>query len=370
MKKIYQLFFVLVAFMAILSSCSEDFEQVKITDPEDVGAPLITEPTAGDVFTLSLDDKNEVAMVIRWDRPDFDVDVKIDFSVDIDLKGGDFSSPVNLALTTDDTLAVTHGELNTKLLELGLKVDQEDEIDIRIMSTLNYQVPSDYSEVVSVSVTPYSTIFPSIYMIGAGVGGWDTGLAVEVAATDELGKYYTKAYFDSDGDANFRFFTAPDWGSSLGGWDVFTNYPTEFLQQKAGDGDPNFEFIGATGWYELWVDENTGTIEMKATTEPWLYLTGDATHGWSWDNPTKIEWVGHEIWEGDVTFVQNNFFRLFEQADWGPVGYGHDIITNYNESYIIVADGHGDPNWQFVAPSGEYHVMVNKREATITFTEK
>ncbi|WP_439184172.1 SusE domain-containing protein [Carboxylicivirga taeanensis] len=337
-------------------------------NPEDVDAPVVTEPLSGDGFALSLEDKDEVAMVIRWDKPDFGVDIKIDFSVDLDLKGGDFSSASNLAITTEDTLSLTHAELNKKLLEMGLKAGQEAEVDIRIESTVNYQIPEDYSEVVTIKVTPYSTIFPSIYMIGAGVGGWDPALAVEIASTGEPQKYYTKAYFDSDGDGNFRFFTNPDWGSSLGGWDVFTNYPAEYLQPKAGDGDPNFEFIGTTGWYEIWVDEGTGTIQMKATSEPSLYLTGDATHGWGWTEPTSLEWVGHFIWEGDVDFNNGGAFRCFEQADWGPVGYGHDVLTTFDTDYIIIAEDHGDPNWYFVAQTGNYHVVVNKREATITIS--
>ncbi len=368
MKNIYKIFFLLSVVMMILSSCSEDKELVRIANPEDVDPPVVTAPVAGDDFVLSLDDKDELAMVIRWNRPDFGVDLKMDFSVDIDLKGGDFTSnAINLGLTSNDTLALTHGELNKKLLELGLSPNQSGEFDIRVLSTVNYQIPNGTSEVVTVSASPYSTIFPSIYMIGAAVGGWDPGLAVEVASTGEPNKYYTKAYFDAETDANFRFFSDTNWGASLGGYNVFPNYPSDLLGET-GDGDSNFSFIGATGWYEIWVDQGSGTIQMKATAEPLLYLTGDATHGWGWDNPTSIKWVGHYIWEGDVTFNQDKFFRLFEQADWGPVGYGHDIITNYNETFIIVAVGHGDPNWQFVSTTGSYHVVINKREATFTIT--
>lgn len=368
MKNIYRLFMLFVVILTTLSSCSEDKELELIMNPEDVSAPSITAPSAGEQFELTLDNKDELAMVIRWNRPDYGVNLKMDFTVDIDVKDGDFSDPINLAITTSDSLALTQAELNEKILALGLPVGQMSDFDIRIKSAVNYQIPEEFSEIITVSATPYSTIFPSIYMIGAGVGGWDPALAVEVASTGEPQKYYTKAYFDADGDGNFRFFTAPDWGSSYGGWDKLTSYPTDLLQPKAGDGDPNFEFIGTTGWYEIWVDTNSGSIDMKATTEPWLYLTGDATHGWNWDNPTKIKWVGHEIWEGDVTFTQNNFFRFFEQADWGPVGYGHDILTNYDTNIIIVAEGHGDPNYQFVATSGSYHVVVNKREASVVIT--
>ncbi len=372
MKKINKILWGFLASFMLIISCSEDKDLAKIIDPADVNAPAILAPAKGDAFELSKSMADEVAFVIKWQRPDYGQSISMKFSVDIDLKGGNFSdNSINLGETSVDTFAITHGDLNKKLLELGFTADNAGDLDIRVKSTVNYQIPEEFSEVLTIQVTPFSTVFPSIYMIGAAVGGWDPALAVEVASTGEPNKFSTIAKFDNSNGKNFRFFTNPDWGSSLGGYNIFTNYPTDMLEPAAGDGDPNFNFIGTPGWYQMIVDQGTGTITMKAVSEPLLYLTGDATHGWSWDDPvTSLKWIGHQIWEGDVTFTQNNYFRLFEQKDWGPVGYGHDIITNYDTNIIIIAVGHGDPNWQFVAASGLYHVKVDKRKATIVITAK
>ncbi len=371
MRKTIKYWFVLPLALALLFGCEEDKDLVKMKKSEEVNTPVITAPSNATSILLSRDNSSDVALSVFWNEPDYGVDVEIDYSVELDLAGGDFSDPLSLGIVNVDSFTISHALLNQKLLEFGLDAESQTELNLRIVSEVNYQLPEKISEVTSIFVTPYSTVFPSIYMIGAAVGGWDPALAVEVASTGEANKYSTIAYFDNASGDNFRFFTAPDWGSSLGGYDVFTNYPAEYLGEKAGDGDPNFQFLGAPGWYEISVDRTTGSIEMKAASEPLLYLTGDATHGWGWDDPvTSLDWVGHQIWEGEVTFTKDGFFRLFEQKDWGPVGYGYDLITHYDTSIIIIAVGHGDPNWQFIADSGTYLVHVDKREATIEITPK
>jgi len=207
-------------------------------------------------------------------------------------------------------------------------------------------------------------------MIGASVGGWDPGKAVELVSTGEPFEYTTIAKFDVANGTNFRFFNARDWGASLGGYDVFTTYPNDLLEPATSDDDPNFNFVGTPGWFELTVNSKEGTIAMKAVAEPGMYLTGDATHGWNWDEPvTALTWVGYKVWEGDVTFVNANAFRLFAQKDWGPTSYGWDYIVNYDTNYIDVMEGHGDPNWQFLKPSGTYHVKVDLRALSIEISE-
>ena len=202
------------------------------------------------------------------------------------------------------------------------------------------------------------------------MGGWGTDLAVEIVSTGEPSQYTTIAYFDVAEGTNFRFFTNPDWGASIGGYDVFTSYPEDLLEPATADDDPNFNFIGEPGWYELFVNTQEGSITMEAVSEPVMYLTGDATHGWGWDDPvTQLEYVGYKLWEGDVNFTQGGAFRLFPQKDWGPTSYGYDVVVNYDTEYIDIMEGHGDPNWEFLKPSGTYHVKVDLRNNSIEITE-
>lgn len=235
----------------------------------------------------------------------------------------------------------------------------------RVASVVNYQYDTLYSDAITCISSPYSTTFAPIYMIGSAVDEWDPEKAAELPSTGMPDLYYTKWNFKAGA---FRFFTAKDWGASLGGYDVFTVYPTDILGET-GDGDSNFDFIGTEGWYEITVDVSTGTVEMTAIDEPLLYLTGDATHGWSWDDPvTSLTWIGYEVWEGSVDFTSGGYFRCFLQKDWSPDSFGYDVITNFDADYLENDGTQGDPNWLYVGATGTYTVQVDKPNATITIT--
>ncbi|MFW6289321.1 MAG: hypothetical protein ACOC0R_00020 [Mariniphaga sp.] len=118
------------------------------------------------------------------------------------------------------------------------------------------------------------------------------------------------------------------------------------------------------------MNSDAGTISMEAVDEPQMFLTGDATHGWDWEDPvTQLQWTGYQVWEGEVDFTQGGAFRLFGQQDWGPTSYGYDVVVNYDTDYIDIMEGHGDPNWEFLKPSGTYFVRVNLRTNTIEISE-
>lgn len=363
MKRLINIFNILVA-VSLFWACEEE-ERGPIVIPGD--KPVISVPTTVVLEKLGAETNT---IEFTWSAADFGYQSATSYLLQIDVAGNNFSKPADIITTTDTTAKVTQVSMNTKLQSIGIPVSTETNIEVRVIAYVSPYVDSLFSVAVPMKITLYPSTFPSIYMIGASTGGWDPAKAVEVVSTGEPYMYTTIAYFDGTDGKNFRFFTKPDWGSSLGGYDVFTTYTTSLLEVATGDGDPNFNFIGTAGWYEMLVNTQTGTIEMTATTKPVMYLTGDATHGWSWDDPvTELTWVGYKIWEGDVNFVSQNAFRIFMQKDWGPTSYGYNVITNYDTNYIDIMEGHGDPNWQFKKPSGKYHVKVDLRMLSIVITE-
>lgn len=370
MKNIFKYLYVLPIIALTLMAC-EELEQLSIKAPDQVTAPVIAKPASGTVIPLSKENASQNAMVVRFQRTDYGLEIGPHYTIEIDVKGGDFSEASEIGTSTTDTFAISQGELNDELLSIGLIPQQSGEFDLRISSSTTDSMAVYDSNIMTYRATPYATTFTSIYMIGASVGGWDPAKAVEVASIGEFGQHKTIAQFTNDNGLNFRFFNEPDWGASLGGYDVFPNYPTDLLEVAAGDGDPNFNFIGTPGWYEIETNQTTGTIEMTAVTEPLLYLTGDATHGWGWDDPvTSLKWVGHYMWEGEVTFTQNGHFRCFETKSWDQPNYGYDVLTKFDTSVIEIAAGDSDPNWNFVGASGVYTVKVDKRNETIDIAAK
>ncbi len=375
MKNIFN-YFGIIAGVLFAFACSPEKELTTIVNESAANPPAIDKTIDGTSIILEKAMEAQEALMVKWGGVDYGVGVSLEYTVEMDVKGNEFASPRPLGHTTEKQLSLSHGDLNVAVLGMGFAPEKAVDFEIRVTSKLNNHSEVKTSEMVNVNLTPFSTIFPSIYMIGKTFGDWDPNLAVEVANTGTENEYETIAYFDNyendaEADSYFRFFTAPDWGSSLGGVDVFTNVPEDLLQPQPGENsDKNFEFIGESGWYRIKANVNTATIEMEKVDEPLLYLTGDATHGWNWDSTTTINWVGHQIWEGDVTFNQDKHFRFFEQADWGPVGYGHNVLTEFDENFIVEELEHDDPNFKFVAATGMYHIKVDKRAGTIEISAK
>lgn len=366
MKKIHHILIVFLA-ASLLFAC-EDMEREPVIMPGD--APALSQPASGTQVVFQRVNAAEQSITFTWSEADFGFPSATVYNLQVDAAGNNFAGAMQLASTSELSVSITHATLNERLMTKGLPPNEPTAIEFRVEATVNPKY-SLYSQPVNMTVTLYAASFPPIYMIGASVGGWDTSKAVEVVSTGEPFNYITIWRFDASNGANFRFFSQPEWSASLGGYDKFTSYPEDLLEPATGDDDPNFNFIGTAGWYEIKVNTETGTIEMASVNELGMYLTGDATHGWNWDEPvTTLEYKSYKLWEGDVNFTQGGAFRLFAQKDWGPTSYGYDVVVNYDTDYIDVMEGHGDPNWEFLKPSGTYHVVVNLRTNTIEISEK
>ena len=366
MKNIQGIIYTLLAGI-LLFGC-EEVEREPVVRPGN--APAVTQPSAGTQLVFDRENAKNETLVFTWSQAGFGFPSATTYSLQAAEAGTDFANPVELASTNDLSATLTHATLNNRFMLHGLPTNEATEMELRVTASVSPYVAALTSPPVAMSITLYAASFPSIYMIGAAVGGWGTDLAVEIVSTGEPSQYTTIAYFDVAEGTNFRFFNNPDWGASIGGYDVFTSYPEDLLEPATADDDPNFNFIGEPGWYELFVNTQEGSITMEAVSEPVMYLTGDATHGWGWDDPvTQLEYVGYKLWEGDVNFTQGGAFRLFPQKDWGPTSYGYDVVVNYDTEYIDIMEGHGDPNWEFLKPSGTYHVKVDLRNNSIEITE-
>lgn len=365
-KHIYKIVYLLLA-ISLFVACDEE-ERGPVFMPGD--SPVLNDPSLGTNMVFDRLNADINMVTFNWGNADFGFQSATSYALQFDVEGNNFIDAFEVASTTDTTVSLSQALLNEKFMAMGVLPDVKTNLEMRVKASVSPEADAIYSTTVKVTASLYASTFPSIYMIGACIGGWDPAKAVELISTGQPYEYTTITKFDGTEGTNFRFFNAPDWGASLGGYNLFTVYPSDLLEPATADDDPNFNFIGTPGWFELLINSKLGSIEMKAIDEPGMYLTGDATHGWGWDEPvTTLNWVAYKVWEGDVTFINGNAFRLFPQKGWDPISYGWNFIVNYNTKYIDIMEGHDDPNWQFVAPSGTYHVKVDLPNLSIEISE-
>jgi len=332
---------------------------------------------ASGIGELSFETADQEFENFEWTASDYGQPISISYNFQI-ASDNTFADAQTLLQTTSRSLSVTVKEVNDlATLAFGLEPFVEADLFFRVTSIVPGTPETALtSSAIKRTVTPYVTDFPSAYMIGDALMGWDWATTVEIYGIGNK-KYEVVARFtngDDDGPdgvaGNFRFFELNDgdWGGAAFGWSDFTNVGAEF--SDAGS-DNNITFTGVTGFYKIAVDLSTGTLEMleALTSEPSLYMVGAGVPdaGWSWDTPVDMTWIQDGVFETTTNFLNGESFRFFTaNGDWNS---GLNFPYFVDEEYTIDANFEdaldGDNNFRYIGETGEFSITVNQIEKTI-----
>jgi starch-binding outer membrane protein SusE/F len=347
-----------LSFIFIISSfiaCERDEDKVTIADPGTSGSLNNLSKTS---YLLELDSASKVFDSFEWTEADFGFDASITYKVQMDLKSNHFSSPVTLfSVNNAYTGSAIIGDVNKALLDKQQEPEVPVDVEFRVEASVNPHADPIYSNVREVSIIPYQTVFPPIYILGAATGVRDS---IEVRSFAPS-KYYTIAYLTTG--QNFRLFKTSEPTSDSYNYSFFTGFISDSLV-NAGDADENYRLTTPTGYYAISVNLKTKTLDVDKVDEPVLYMTGQALGGWDWTtNYVKLSWQSHGIFTAETNFAQGESFRFFKQADWGD-GYNYPsfgsvtpLLTNAND---------GDKNFKVVGATGMYKITCNLLDLTVT----
>jgi len=360
MKKIGFIFFALLA----LSFWGCETETEKTVLPESVTPNQVTSPTGATVLSLENADVN---VNFTWTSLDFGYSLPQKYTLQIAKAGTNFATAYDIVAVNDLEGSITQGKLNAILLNF-IDGGVAGNVDIRVKTIISSYVDPYYSATKTVSMTPYQTVFPPIYIIGSSTGGWDPNLAVEMRSSAP-NVYSTIAYFSNTTDNNtFRFFKQAGWGDS---WNCpfFTGgFPTALLE-NAADGDSNFRLIGASGYYSITAKLAEKKVDMTAVDEPVMYMTGDGvgSGAWGWDpgQYVKMTWKSNGKWEATTTFTNGKAFRFFIQTGWGT-SYNYPYFADGTVTALLTNAADGDSNFRVVAATGTYKITVNMLDLVVS----
>lgn len=378
MKRINKYISLVMAFL-VITSCTEDEKVLPTIDLEN-GEFVSSAFTSAETGTTVLEFANadNVYEVLTWSDASYDgVSIPVSYTVEAATDEA-FSSPVTLASDLKATsLSLTVNQMNGFALGLGLTPFEASNINVRVTSSVDIKdLENLVSPAITRTVTPYVTEFESIYMVGAGVGGWDLALAVETYGTGPS-EYSVIAQFIAEGDANFRFIETEDWNAASYNYDFFASGTIDPLFENNMDDDNNFKFVGTTGYYRINVDLKAPSVTMEFISEdaPTLYMVGSGAPeaGWSWDTPVAFTWVQDGVFEATTEFLQNDgmnelAFRFFTiEGDWNSGrNYPYYSDLEYDIDSKLANAGDGDNNFMLTAESGTYQITINDIEKTIT----
>lgn len=321
----------------LLLACEKD--EVKTVATEGVSGTLSGSAAS---VALSRDKLDEEAITFSFTPSDFGYPAGIIYSLQFALKGSDFASPRELVLENGiSSSSYTGLALNNLLLAMGLPLETESDLEIRLKSALSPTM-AIYSNVVTVRSKPIP-LTSWIYVPG-GYQGWNPASADSLVSLTGNGIYTGIIAFPAD---NLEFKITP-----AKSWDV--NYG------DAGDGKlsptgGNFK-APAGGLMQLTVDMNSSTWTIEPA--PVWSIIGNAIPGSEWVVDTDLKYVNDGAGNWSVTLdLSAGMFKFRRNHDWG---------TNLGGSGGMLTLGGSDI--QIDAP-GNYTLVMNPDELTYQLTK-
>ena len=361
MKKILKLSTLALLLIAGVS-CENDDQ--KMASPS--GGPELLTPLDGSSYVLDpAAGTNEVTTLV-WNHADYSVQTEVNYDVEVALAGTDFATTVAGGSTTNRFVVWSHEALNTVALEAGLTPYTAGDLEVRIKSSLGSNAEMvAYSNVITITITPYTTDLPKIAVPG-NHQGWSPPTA-PLMASSGFGQTNFEGYISLD--VEFKFLRPKadgtfDWDGDSADWGDDGTFSGVLLNT----GETNC--TATAGYY--WVKANTATLTYSITPITTWGIIGSATPG-GWDsstpmtyNPTTKKWsIVVTLVDGEYKFRSNNIWNA-GSVQYNLGGFQADKV---GDDYAGESMSYGGAN--LVVTAGTYLVeldLSNPRAYTYTLT--
>lgn len=361
MKKILKLS-TLALLLIVGVSCENDDQTIASA----TGGPELLTPLDGSSYVLDpAAGSNEVTTLV-WNHADYSVQTEVNYDVEVALAGTDFATTVAGGSTTNRFVVWSHEALNTVALEAGLTPYTAGDLEVRIKSSLGSNAEMvAYSNVITITITPYTTDLPKIAVPG-NHQGWSPPTA-PLMASSGFGQTNFEGYISLDGEFKFLRPKADgtfDWDGDSADWGDDGTFSGVLLNT----GETNC--TATAGYY--WVKANTATLTYSITPITTWGIIGSATPG-GWDsstpmtyNPTTKKWsIVVTLVDGEYKFRSNNIWNA-GSVQYNLGGFQADKV---GDDYAGESMSYGGAN--LVVTAGTYLVeldLSNPRAYTYTLT--
>ncbi|NBL64599.1 SusF/SusE family outer membrane protein [Flavobacterium sp. NST-5] len=322
MKNITKSIIALFTVFAVACS-SDDVEDRPVIMPVD--APVLLAPENGNSYVLTVENATMQAERFVWSAANFDQDVAITYEVEIDSTGHDFDNPASLGSTVGGSqLSVSVETLNNAVSSVGGMAFEEGTFDVRVKASVNGTFEPMYSNVMTISVTPYVALDPELFMVGAiqgsyGLGEWDNTTAIPMRYVGNGTTKVFEAYVKVNTGQGFKFI------GEQGTWDN-GNYGTiggaqdGVLENSGGSSDLKVADVDGPGLYYVRVDIDA--LTYKAVKMNWGVI-GDATPaGWGDETPMTYDFATNlytftgTLANGELKMRSKNVGQAIYSEDW------------------------------------------------------
>lgn len=355
MKNIFKIAsLALVLFTA--ASCENDDQMIVSA----TGGPELLTPATGATYVLLPENAATEATTLVWNHASFDLQTAANYDVEVALAGTNFETIIPGGSTVDSQrfLVWTVEQLNTIAINAGIAPYSEGELDVRIKSSLgsNDDLP-EHSNTITISVTPYTTETPKLYVVGnflsaSGYGDDWTPASAAPLASSGFGETDFEGYvYMNVATPEFKFL--PTNTSFDGDYGDDGSFSGALLQE----GEVNGQTTGPA-YYRIMADTDALTYNLTSTN--WGII-GAATPG-GWDNSTNLTYNATTKKHEAIVVMTAAAFKFRANNAW-DINIGMD---NNDDGFI----DYNGPDFM-LATAGTYKVeldLSNPREYNYTLT--
>ncbi|QBN19569.1 SusF/SusE family outer membrane protein [Flavobacterium nackdongense] len=383
MKKFFKIIFAIVLIMVLGYSCADDTLQSVAEAPAE-GQFLLTNSTSEIVLAKKNADKN-IAVTLNWDNKSwYGIDTPLTYTLQIDKSDGVFVSPQEMAIASGNNISLTHADLNAQAFALELKPEVASKIKVRLKANLRYGAVPIYSNVSTLTITPYSTLilkYPmptELYLQGDAVpSNWGTPVT-DIQKMTQIDDHRFGLIVALTGGKSFAAISAASTWSDP----AYVTMEANASPQTSGTFEPRgsstnwggtpIKSPASTGVYQVIFDFTTGTYSITPsvlmTSPAELYIIGDATtNGWNAPGTgQKFTKVDAHTFTLTTTLKAGKYAFLNANATWSTPAYlGKTDAEPLLGGNLTLNQA---PNWagtSITAPNpGNYTITVNFKSGT------
>ncbi|QCE41548.1 SusE domain-containing protein [Psychroserpens sp. NJDZ02] len=347
MKNLKILFIAAISLVSF-NSCDEEDDNIFEIQSSESTAAIINLPTSGTGLVLDISNPTGTATTIVWEDATYNIPTVINNTIQLAIAGTNFETPFDVVTTTNNYLAWTNEELNGIAVGLlGLTPFTSADVDMRIKSSIgDNDSEAVYSEMVTVSLTPYTTEAPKLGVPG-NHQGWDPASAPSLFAS-AYGETDYEGYVWLDGQ--HKFIATNDEGDYAWGntdWGDASGTDGSYTQVLIEDGEGNIAPPNGAGYYFVQANTDADVLEYSETLHNWA-VVGSATG--SWDNDTDMTYdSATSTWTITMDLTAEEIkFRSNDTWDWN---YGDDE----GDGILELASGTNIP----VPSAGNYTIVLD-----------
>ncbi|WP_224997055.1 SusF/SusE family outer membrane protein [Cesiribacter sp. SM1] len=360
-----KMLYLMAALLVLFSACEED----EITVPVLNRTPALT--ASAESLQLKQSQASQTALSFSWTPgSNQGTNAGIDYVLQIDGAGGTFESPVEINVGKGKyTTSFKVSDLNAFVKEqLQMQPHQQGTLQARIKAVvLGTELAPEFSNPVTVALTPYEEVTVTLYMIGdATPGGWSADNATELTVDENDPTIFRTQVQLVPGE--YKFITTrgqflPSYNKGAG---------NNALVYRTSDDQPDDKFrIEEGGLYKVTANLSDLTVlteQMEGPPYTQLWGVGSAMpNGWDLDNAAPLVQSEADpfIFTYTGMLMADGELKIATAKDWGALFY-RPTVADAPITHTAVELSAGDPDnkWK-VAETGYYKVTINLNNLTI-----